>query len=191
MKRLLIFFVITLTLCAPRAAAHCDWVGGPVVASARTALANADVAPVLKWIPAEREQEVRVALTRALAARAAGDDARAVADQWFFETVVRVHRASEGEPFTGLQGEDYRPEPGIALADHALESNSLAELEGALTAALRTELRKRFSATLEAKKHAEHDAAAGRHFVRLYADFVHYVDEVHRRVLASAPAHAH
>ena len=191
MKRILILFVVAFTLCAPQAAAHCDWIGGPVVASARTALENADVTPVLKWIPAEREQEIRDAFARAVSARAAGGEARGIADQWFFETVVRVHRASEGEPFTGLQGEDYRPEPGIALADHALESNSLAELEGALTTALRTELRKRFSATLEAKKHAEHDAAAGRHFVRLYADFVHYVDEVHRRVLASAPAHAH
>jgi hypothetical protein len=191
MNRIVIVFVVAFTLCAPVAAAHCDWIGGPVVASARTALANGDVTPVLKWIPAGHEQEIRDAFARALSARASGAEARAVADQWFFETVVRVHRASEGEPFTGLQGADYRPEPGIALADHALESNSLGELEAALASSLRTELRRRFSATVEAKKHADDDAAAGRHFVRLYADFVHYVDEVHRRVVASPATHGH
>ena len=184
MKKL--FLVIALMLSAAAALAHCDWINGPVVADARAALAKSDVTPVLRWIPAGSEAEIRDAFQRTLAARTAGDQARTVADQWFFETVVRVHRASEGEPFTGLKGADYRPDEGIEIADRALEAGSLADVDTALTTAMRAELRKRFTETLEAKKHAGESVEAGRHFVHAYAEFVHYVDGVHRSAHGAA-----
>src|SRR5687767_11622153 len=101
-----------LIVIAPAAFAHCDWIKGPVVADARTALARADLTPALKWVTAADEAELRRAFDRTLAARATSSEARDVADQWFFETLVRIHRATEGEPFTGLKGAEYKPEPG-------------------------------------------------------------------------------
>ena len=180
MKKHLFLIVFALILPASTALAHCDWINGPVVADARTALAKGDVTPVLRWIPAGNESEIRDAFKRTLAARSANDQAREVADQWFFETVVRIHRASEGEPFTGLKGADYHPNAGIEIADHAIEANSLAAVEATLTTAIRSELRKRFNEVIEAKKHADESVEAGRHFVHAYAEFVHYVDGVHR-----------
>ena len=109
-----------------------------------------------------------------------GDKAREVADQWFFETLVRVHRASEGEPFTGLKGAEYKPEFAIQLAESAIDSNSLETVEPALTSAIRVELRKRFVAAMEAKKHADESIEAGRAFVHAYAEFLHFADAVHR-----------
>jgi hypothetical protein len=182
---------LAVIIAAPAAFAHCDWINGPVVADARAALAKGDVAPALKWVTAADEPEIRRAFARTLAARAGGDDARAVADQWFFETLVRVHRASEGEPFTGLKGADYEPEAGIEMADHALEANSVADVEKSLTAAMKTELQKRFAAAIEAKKHAGESVAAGRRFVHAYAEFVHYVEGVHRSVTQEAAQDAH
>jgi hypothetical protein len=184
MKKHFLVIVIALMLPASAALAHCDWINGPVVADARTALAKGDVTPVLRWISASSEAEIRDAFKRTLAARSANDQARDVADQWFFETVVRIHRASEGEPFTGLKGADYQPDAGIEIADHAIEANSLAEVEATLTTAIRSELRKRFSEVIVAKKHADESVDAGRHFVHAYAEFVHYVDGVHRSALA-------
>ena len=163
--------VIVVLLFAPAAFAHCDWINGPVVAAARAALAKGDVTPVLRWVPAGSEAEIRSAFVRTLAARAGGGAAREVADQWFFETLVRVHRASEGEPFTGVKGSEYTPEAGIELADHAIDSGSLEEVE----AAVRAEMRKRFAAAMEAKKHADESVGEGRHFVHAYAEFIHYV----------------
>ena len=185
MKKHLIVIAIALMVPASTALAHCDWINGPVVADARTALAKGDVTPVLRWIQASDEAEIRDAFKRTLAARSANDQAREVADQWFFETVVRVHRASEGEPFNGLKGAGYRPDAGIEIADHAIEENSLANVEAALTTAIRTELRKRFSEVIDAKKHADESVEAGRHFVHAYAEFVHYVDGVHRTATPS------
>jgi hypothetical protein len=184
-----VVIAILLILAAPAVFAHCDWINGPVVADARTALAKADVTPALKWVAAADEAEIRRAFDRTMAARASSAEARDVADQWFFETLVRIHRASEGEPFTGLKGAEYKPEAGIEMADHALEHNSLAEVEKSLTTAIRSELQKRFSAATEANKHAEESVEAGRRFVHAYAEFIHYVDGVHRSIGGETTEH--
>jgi hypothetical protein len=175
-----VLFLVVLVAGAPSLAAHCDWVNGPLVIAAKASLDQGDPTPLLRWVPAAMEGEIREAFTRAIAARAAGPSARGVADQWFLETLVRLHRESEGEPFTGLKGVSYRPPAGIALADQALESGSIDSLEKELLEGARAELRKRFAAVKTARDHADHDVTSGREFVRLYADFVHYADALHR-----------
>ena len=75
----------------------------------------------------EREQEIRDAFVEVLAVRSLGIEAKQLADRYFFETVVRVHRAGEGEPFTGLKAAG-SVDPAIAIADRALESDSAAPL---------------------------------------------------------------
>jgi Family of unknown function (DUF6448) len=131
--------LLAVIIAAPAAFAHCDWIKGTVVADARAALAKGDVAPVLKWVTAADEPEICRAFARTLTARAVGEDARDVADQWFVETLVRVHRASEGEPFKGLKAAHYGPEAGIEMADHALETSSVADVEQSLTTAMKSE----------------------------------------------------
>ena len=101
------------------ARAHCDTLDGPVVVAARSALDSGQLNPVLAWVPAAGETEIREAFAKARAARKAGKEAREVADQWFFETVVRVHRASEGAPYTGLKPAG-QVEPAVAVVDQAI-----------------------------------------------------------------------
>ncbi len=182
MKLRLLFITLISVLTTPVAFGHCDWINGPVVASARTALAKGDVTPVLKWVAAADEAEIRRAFDRTLVARRSSPEARELADQWFFETLVRIHRAAEGEAFTGLKGAEYQPEAGIEMADHAIDENSLAELEKSIMAAMRSELQKRYTAAMVAKEHADESVEAGRRFVHAYAEFIHYVDGVHRDV---------
>lgn len=165
------FAVIALSLLASPLLAHCDWIKGPVVADARVALAKGDVTPVLKWISAAQEPEVRDAFARALEVRKTNDDARALADRWFFETVVRLHRATEGEPYTGLRGDDYTPDAAIERADEAIERGSLEEVQNAIAHGLH----ERFAEVMEAKKHAGESAENGRKFVHAYAEFIHFV----------------
>ena len=76
---------------------------GPVVLTAKTALDHKDVTPVLKWIKKNDEAEIKAAFAKTLAVRTKGPEARELADQFFFETFVRIHRAGEGAPFTGLK----------------------------------------------------------------------------------------
>ncbi len=191
--------VIALGVSGARTAgAHCDTVDGPVVIDARAALAAGDVTQVLKWVRAEDEPEIRAAFDRALVVRASGGAALELADTWFFETLVRVHRAGEGAPYTGLKPAG-TVEPGIAAADRAIDSGSADSLVAALTEHLDEGVRHRFERVVAAREHAGHNVAAGRAYVAAYVDFIHYVEGLHVAMAGSghgaAPAghdaHAH
>src|SRR5690348_6239695 len=134
-KLILTTLIVFATIALPRqAAAHCDTMDGPVVRAAKLALETGDVTPVLKWVRKGDEQRIRVAFERTLKVRALGPEAREMADTYFFEMLVRVHRAGEGEPYTGLKPAGTEVEPGIALADKALQNGSADELVKQVTA---------------------------------------------------------
>ena len=159
--------------------AHCDSLDGPVVRDARLALEKGDPSTVLKWVNKEHEGEIREAFKQTMAVRSRGDDARALADRYFFETLVRIHRAGEGEGFTGLKpGREV--DPGIAAADAALESQSAAELARHLSATISEGIQKRFALASERRKHAQENVEAGRAYVEAYVDYIHFVESVHR-----------
>ncbi len=101
------------------AEAHCDGLDGPVVTAARTELESRNLDAIVIWVQRGDEAELRNAFARALAVRAAGGDAQALAATWFFETAVRLHRAGEGEPFTGLKPAGRDLGPAIPAADRA------------------------------------------------------------------------
>jgi hypothetical protein len=77
---------------------HCDSLDGPVVTAAHRALDQGDVAIVLPYVPAHAEAEVTAAFLQVLPIRASSGSASELADRWFYETVVRLHRAGEGAP---------------------------------------------------------------------------------------------
>ena len=168
------------------AQAHCDSMDGPVVQAARLALEKKDVTPVLKWVQPGDEAEVRSAFNKTLAVRTKGDDAKELADQFFFETLVRVHRAGEGEPFTGLKPAGTGIEPTVRAADEALERGSVDKLVKEITAEAAAGIRKRFAEASEKRKHANQSVEAGREYVAAYVEYVHYVERLHETASTSA-----
>lgn len=96
---------------------HCDTMDGPVVTAARKALDANDVTLALAYVPESGEAEVRAAFDKVQKARKAGPEAREVADLYFFETVVRVHRAGEGAAYTGLKPAGLDEGPVIPIAE--------------------------------------------------------------------------
>ena len=158
------------------ASAHCDTTRGPVVTAARAALDAGDPKLVLHWVRSEDEAAVRAAFQETLQVRALGPAARTLADRFFFETLVRIHRAGEGAPYTGLT--DAEPEPIIAATDRALERGSTDELEHALVAEVRAGLAERFAAARNARSFGPGNVAAGRAFVSAYVALTHWVEGV-------------
>jgi len=159
------------------ASAHCDSLDGPVVNEARTALEKGDVAPVLKWVRAEQEATVQEAFKQARSVRQLNPEARALADRYFFETVVRVHREGEGASYTGLKPAGMI-DPPIVKADQALAGGSVDKLADAISAHVGQALRERFAHALAAKKQAEASVDAGREFVEAYVQYVHFVEGI-------------
>ncbi len=179
-------------VAAPRAArAHCDTLDGPVVKTARIALDKGDVTPTLKWVNEDGEKEIRAAFAKALAVRARGPEAKELADTWFFETLVRVHRAGEGAPYTGLEPAGTDPGAAVAAADRALESGSPEALLALVTEDVSAGIRERGARAVEHARHAEESVAAGREYVEAYVEFVHYVERLHLDATGAAAESAH
>jgi hypothetical protein len=144
---------------------HCDSLDGPVVTAARDALEKEDVDLILPFVKKDGEPEVRVAFDLAVKARSQGPEARQLADRFFFETAVRVHRAGEGAPFTGLKPAGLDVGPVIPIAEQSIASGSPSDLIDFLTAAVRAEVSTRFDAMLKAKQRATGSVDDEREYV--------------------------
>jgi hypothetical protein len=176
-------------LLVPRgASAHCDTLDGPVVNAARAALESGKLEPVLAWVQPGDEAELRSAFASARAVRKGGKDARELADRWFFETVVRVHRAGEGAPFTGLKPAG-TPDPAVAAADRLIAGGEPKQLEELLDHAVREGLHAHV-ARLKKERPPADDVAAGRRWVAAYVPFVHWAEGVYAAAAGAGGAHA-
>ena len=183
--------MILVALVAPTLGwAHCDTLDGPVVSDARIALDSGDVTPALKWVSASDEADVRSAFDRALAVRSLSPQAKDMADTYFFETLVRIHRAGEGAPFAGLKPAG-NVEPAVALADQALETGSVEKLSTAIQMHVAEGLQERFRRAADTKEHAADSVAAGREFVAAYVDFTHYVEGLHQAAVGTGSHQEH
>ena len=168
--------------------AHCDTTGGPIIPEAKAALEKGDVTLILKWVKKDNEAEIKAAFTKAVAVRAKGPEAKELADQYFLETLVRLHRAGEGAPYNGLKDEPV--EPIVAMADKALSDGSAEEMIKKINAHMATAIREKFDMAVKTMKNKDKSVEAGREFVAAYVTYVHYVEAVHAAILAS-PGHLH
>ena len=181
--------VSVLALLSPDTVfAHCDTLDGPVVTTAKAALEKGDVTPVLKWVKKECEEEIRKSFTKTLAVRKMGPQAKELADMYFFETLVRLHRAGEGAPYTGLKPAGIH-DPIVEAADRALETGNIDELKTHIAEAANAGIKKRFSLAMERKKHVDESVEAGREFIEAYVVFVHYVEGVFLTVSSESAHH--
>lgn len=185
---LLVALAMSVLLPA-RVFAHCDGLDGPVVTSARAALEARNVALVAIWVQPQDEPEIRRAFEQTLVVRSLSPQAKALADRFFFETVVRVHRAGEGAAFTGLKPAGRDLGPAIPAADKALEERSLEPVVTLLADTMRDRLRQHFDEAVTARTYDVGDVAAGREYVRAYVQFIHYVERLYET--STTDAHGH
>jgi hypothetical protein len=158
------------------AVAHCDTLDGPVIQDARKALDTKDITPVLKWVRHKDEKAVRTSFAKALSVR--GKKSANTAENHFFATLVKIHRAGEGASFTGLKPAG-RVEPSIIEADKALTSGSPDALVKMITDDVASGIRTRYVHASATYKHKDESVEKGREFVKAYVDYTHYVERIH------------
>jgi hypothetical protein len=177
--------LVGLVLAPQTALAHCDAIDGPVATAAAQALDAKNVNLALVFAPAEAEGEITAAYEQALAVRTKGPEAKALADRYFMETVVRLHRAGEQAAYTGLKaaGQDFGP--AIPAAERALASGELKPLAQLMTHQVEHGLAEHF----EHARHAGHgagepktraDVAAARARASAELGFVGYVEGLYQ-----------
>src|SRR5690606_22135943 len=134
---------------------------------------------VLIWVPAADEPEIREAFERTTKVRTLGPEARALADDYFFETLVRIHRAGEGVAYTGVLPSGTPVDEKILAADKAIELGSLDPLVDFVPKEDFPELKRRFDRAMALKNFDVNDVKAGREYVDAYVQFFHFAEGEH------------
>ena len=186
-KRALTVATAVLTFgWAAGAQAHCDTLDGPVVGAARKALDTNNPNLVLVWVQKKDEAEIKNQFQKTVAVRKAGGQAKELADMYFFETLVRIHRAGEGAGYTGLKPAG-KIEAPIAAADKSLETGKLQDVAQLISKRTEQGLHRNFDALTAKKKYNPNDVAAGRAFVSAYVEYTHYVERLYNAAETLAP----
>jgi hypothetical protein len=183
------FLALVAALLPTRASAHCDGLDGPVVAAARKALGTGDANPVLIWVQAKDEAEISRVFAEAVAVRKLNTQAREMADRYFFETLVRLHRAGEAAPYTGLKPAGRDLGPAIPLADKAVTTGSDKDLAAFAAHEVERGINEKFADLQRKRSFRPDDLAAGREYVASYVTFVHYVEGLHQATESGADGH--
>ena len=164
---------------------HCDSLDGPVVKAAMKALEANDVDLVLPFVHEPGEDEVKTAFAQVVRVREAdGALTRELADRYFFETVVRVHRAGEGAPYTGLKPAGLDVGPVIPLAERAIETGSAEELAEMLCSAVRSQVKQRFERMMRLQGGRGTSVERARAYVEAMLGFEVYSHKLYQCITA-------
>jgi len=169
--------------------AHCDGMDGPVVKAAQEALAKNDVSLVLIWVRKNDESEIREAFDRTMNVRKLSPQAKELADTYFFETLVRIHRTGEGAPYTGLKPAGRDLGPAIPAADQSLKSEDVAPLTNLLVDKIRAGVMERYKQAMATKAFKVQDVNAGREYIEAYVTYIHYVEGLYEAAMNPASGH--
>lgn len=172
-----LFFVVALLFSARGSFAHCDTMDGPVVAAAVKAIEQKNVNHALIWVQAADENEIREAFDLTMKVRVLNADAGKLADRYFFETLVRIHRNGEGLPYTGIKPKGTPVDKNIFAADRSIASGNLAPLKKLVSPTQQMELKELFDKAMSLKNFNVNDVSAGRRYIEAYVRFFHFAED--------------
>lgn len=170
--------------------AHCDTLDGPVVKAATESLESGNINLVLIWVQKDNETELKQAFDEAVKLRNSNPESKETTDMHFFETVVKLHREGEGEPFTGLKPAGTDMGLAIPAGDKAIEDGSTSKLEDLLVEHLKLGLKDKFTEVSEKMKFDKNNVDAGREYVKAYVEYIHYVEKLYDAANGKENAHS-
>ncbi len=190
-RRHVVGLMVSVGLCLSIAAkvnAHCDTENGPVAVAARTALKTGAFDGIVIWVGEAQQKELHARFDEARTVYGMGGQAKKLAERYFMETAVRLHREAEGMTYTGLKPARPLP-PDIAKAEETLETGNLKPLTDLLTRQMQEATEKWFHEARQAKRAYDgRDVEAGRRWVDNYVKYVIYVHGLYETIQAG-PAH--
>ncbi|MDT8298705.1 MAG: DUF6448 family protein [Spirochaetaceae bacterium] len=173
---IIIMTAVMILAFSKKANAHCDTMDGPTVKDGLTALETKNLNYALKWISPGGEEELARIFHLSLKVRPLNGDAKELADRYFLENLVRIHRAGEGEPFTGLLPTGVPIDEKVAAADTCIEIGNISPLKGLAPDEQIPELETRLRKALALKDFHVDDVEAGRKYIEAYVDFFKFAE---------------
>ncbi len=150
---------------------HCDTMDGPVAVAAREALDTGNVNLILPYVAEDAEDELKGDFRRALSVRGAGGETGELAELWFIENTVRLHRRGEGAAYTGMKPAGLDWGPVIPRTEEAIERGDPSEVITFLQDAVEEVIRGKFAEVMGARAYDENDVPAARRYVHAMLDF--------------------
>lgn len=170
----IIFFVLLFS--SVQTFAHCDTMEGPLITDAKKAISQNNVNIVLKWVPAASEAEIKDVFSQIMKVRVLNNDAKDLADKYFFDTLVRIHRNGEGVAFTGVKPVGTPIDEKVKAADKSIEVGNLAPLKGLVPKDDMPELTERFKKVMLLRNFDVNDVEAGREYIEAYVQFFKFAE---------------
>lgn len=168
--------LVIMAILPKKAYAHCDTMDGPTAKDGQKALETNNINFALKWIASEYEEELSKIFELSVKVRKLNKDAEELADRYFLENLVRIHRAGEGAPFEGLKPHGVPIDEKVAAADKSIEIGNLSPLEGLVSHEEMHELEKRFEKAMSLKSFDVNDVEAGRKYIEAYVSFFKFAE---------------
>ena len=160
------------------ASAHCDSYDGPTIKDAVKALETNNVNLVLKWITPEQEKVIIPLFNKTYSLKTGDKEVYEIVEKHFFETLVRLHRDSEGAPFTGLKPAGTTKKI-VQLSDQALESKNVDDFLVKLNTHIGTVIKEKYEKVVALDKVKNDSPAKGREYVEAYVDYTHTIEAIH------------
>jgi len=160
------------------ASAHCDSFDGPTIKDAVKALETNNVNLVLKWITPEQEKVIIPLFNKTYSLKTGDKEVYEIVEKHFFETLVRLHRETEGAPFTGLKPAGTTKKI-VQLSDQALESNNVEDLLVKLNTHIDKLIKEKYEKVVALDKVRNDSPSKGREYVEAYVDYTHTIEAIH------------
>ena len=185
----MIFISLLLFFASTPAFAHCDSYDGPVIKDAIKALETNNVKLVFKWITPEQEAEITGLFDKVQGLKNGDREIYSIVEKYFFETLVRLHRETEGAPYTGLKPVGTTKQI-IVMSDKAIENNDIDKLLAQLNNHIGSVIREKYNKVATLDKVKDNSAEEGRAYVKAYVDYTHSLEALHD-ILENGGGHNH
>jgi hypothetical protein len=152
-----------------------DITNGSVMNAAKIALDTGNVNYILIWVPEESENKLKNLFEKTVCERRAGKDVQDTSFDWYFETVNRLHRASEGALYTRVNPDGLDESPVVPKVKRAIETCEAEEIIGFIPKTQEHDFRHRFHHLIEKKNYDVNNVAAGREYIAEFIDFILYL----------------
>ncbi|HLU90254.1 MAG TPA: DUF6448 family protein, partial [Cyclobacteriaceae bacterium] len=152
--------------------AHCDSYDGPVIQDAYKALDQEDVSYVMKWIFEDQEAEITSLFNKTVNLKQGDAEVYGIVEKHFLETLVRLHRETEGAPYTGLKPAGSTA-PIVQMADNSIENLEVKTLLTNLGNHIQAVITDKYNKVAELSTVKDNSVAEGRAYVVAYVDYTH------------------
>ncbi len=186
---MMLFLASIIFIFSNTASAHCDSYDGPVIKDAEKALETNNVNLVLKWVTTEQEKEITTLFQKTYELRNGDKEVYEIVEKHFFETLVRLHRETEGAPYTGLKPAGTTKQI-IQMTDKAIKENNLDDFLLKLNNHIDKVISEKYQKVSILNKVKEDSVEQGREYVAAYVEFTHTVEAIHDIIEHGGVSHA-